>query len=56
MRDNDVTDLIVNALTGVCNTCKGQGWVHSTNAIPVPFDVDEEAIELCGTCGGVGEV
>ena len=67
MRDDDVTELIVNALTGVCTKCNGQGWVRSadltyscfgqSNALPVPFETDDEVmVELCETCGGTGEV
>ena len=60
MRDDDITELIVNALTGRCLKCKGRGYIHSRPLVSGCFGgfgtSISESVDLCATCDGTGEV
>ena len=60
MKD-DVTELIVNALIGACQKCKGRGYVYPMKRVHGCFGYTEldtarqDAVEMCEACNGTGE-
>ena len=62
MKD-DVTELIVNALTGVCTKCKGHGYIRERMRVSTGFggpedfrgSVAEYPVRMCEACDGIGE-
>ena len=62
MKDDDVCDLIVNALTGVCQMCKGRGWYRQPPEVYTCFGTTTfephttKSVNKCEVCDGTGEV
>mgnify|MGYP001600298012 CR=1 FL=1 len=60
MKD-DVTELIINALLGVCTECKGRGWTRKSPKMyecfgAPPFDSNVlNSVDMCEACNGTGE-
>lgn len=58
MKD-DVTELIVNALIGKCQKCKGRGWImertHSRGFSDDIIHTLDITTNQCDSCLGTGE-
>ena len=60
MKD-DVTELIINALLGVCMECQGRGWRRKSPKMYARFGTPPfgpnvlNSVDVCEACNGTGE-